>query len=68
MGIEVLCAGCGYPIGMNQQTHSINGYCINCAAQAQRAGVLQQPHNVVPMEKEVHGERLPNIPLIESKD
>ncbi len=62
MGIEVVCGGCGEPIGMNRQTAGAPGYCMKCTAnmqlQAQMDEQLRHLGGTRPNEKEVKGERV----------
>lgn len=39
MGMEKLCGACGGPIGLNQITYSLGGYCSNCSQAAQQQQV-----------------------------
>lgn len=36
MGMEKLCGACGAPIGLNQMTYSLGGYCASCSQSAQQ--------------------------------
>ncbi len=70
MGIEIVCTGCGAPIGANQFSQSVgSGYCARCNAnalmQAQVDAVKRMNPNYGQAEKEVFGETLREVPLIE---
>ena len=68
MGIEVVCGGCGCPIGVNGFSQMIGGYCVKCSAnilsKQQLESVRAMNPNTAPKEKAVFGERIPNDPKL----
>lgn len=78
MGIEIVCTGCGSPIGANQFSQSIGvGYCARCMANMQLQAQANSNGGLNDLkfysddvkwdgqEKEVFGETLREVPLIE---
>ncbi|MNE39610.1 hypothetical protein D3C80_1335720 [compost metagenome] len=41
MSIEVMCGGCGRPIGANGFTMMVSGYCVQCSANLQMKAQLE---------------------------
>lgn len=72
MGMEYVCGACGAPIGLNQQSYSLGGYCRGCSLKTQmryQADAIKNMNpNTAPAEKEVFGETLRDVPLIESDE
>jgi len=69
MGMEYVCRSCRRPIGANQFTSLVAGYCVQCSANMQMRAQLDSVRNMnprtAPTEKEVFGETIREVPLIE---